>query len=65
MIHDRRSSLATYASGLLSEGRAVFSADEAERALGISRGAFLPVDKISVAAPVLPASISRLILGIF
>ncbi len=41
MIKDRRSSLSSYASGLLSEGRTVFSADEAERALGISRGAFL------------------------
>ena len=41
MIHDRRSTLSSYASRLLSEGRIVFSAGEAESALGISRGAFL------------------------
>ena len=41
MIHDKRSKLSSYASRLLSEGRLVFSAGEAERALGISRGAFL------------------------
>lgn len=41
MIYDRRSNLSTYASGLLSEGRMVFSADEAVQALGVGRGAFL------------------------
>ncbi|MCY4362405.1 MAG: hypothetical protein OXE42_09520 [Gammaproteobacteria bacterium] len=41
MIHEKRSTLSSYASRLLSEGRLVFSAGEAERALGISRGAFL------------------------
>ena len=41
MIHDRRLTLSSYASCLLSEGRIVFSAGEAERALGIRRGAFL------------------------
>lgn len=41
MIRERRFTLSSYASGLLSEGRVVFSADEAEKALGIGRGAFL------------------------
>ena len=41
MIRERRLTLSSYASGLLSEGRVVFSADEAEMALGIGRGAFL------------------------
>ncbi len=41
MTQERRSTLSSYASGLLSEGRVVFSANEAERALGIGRGAFL------------------------
>ena len=41
MLYDQRSKLSTYASGLLSEGRMVFSADEAGEALGIGRGAFL------------------------
>ena len=41
MIHAQRKTLSSYASGLLSEGRVVFSADEAERALEIGRGAFL------------------------
>ena len=41
MIHDRRSALSGFVSGLLSTGRTVFIAEEAERALGVSRGAFL------------------------
>ncbi len=41
MIYNRRSNLSTYASGLLSEGRMVFSAEEAARVLRIGRGAFL------------------------
>jgi predicted transcriptional regulator of viral defense system len=41
MIPDQRSNLASYASGLLSAGRATFARPEAERALGIARGPFL------------------------
>ena len=41
MIHDRGSALSSYVSGLLSVGRAVFTAEEAEQALGVGRGAFL------------------------
>ena len=41
MIQDRRSSVSSYVTGLLSAGRVVFSREEAERALGIGRGAFL------------------------
>lgn len=41
MIHDQRSALSRYVSGLLSEGRTVFTADEAEQALGVGHGAFL------------------------
>ena len=41
MVHDRRSGLSSYASGLLAVGRTVFTAVEAERALGVGRGAFL------------------------
>ena len=41
MIHDRRSALSKYVNGLLSAGRTVFTAEEAVRALGIGRGAFL------------------------
>ena len=41
MIHDQRSALSGFVSGLLSTGRTVFIAEEAERALGVSRGAFL------------------------
>ena len=41
MLHDRRSALSGYVSGLLSTGRTVFTADDAERALGIGHGAFL------------------------
>ncbi|TWC77312.1 putative transcriptional regulator of viral defense system [Rhizobium sp. SJZ105] len=36
-----RSTLSSYASGLLATGRGVFSADEAQQEIGISRGAFL------------------------
>ena len=41
MIRVERSSLASYASSLLAAGRGVFSADEAQKEIGISRGAFL------------------------
>ena len=41
MLHDRRSALSSYVSGLLSAGQVVFTAKEAERALGIGHGAFL------------------------
>ena len=41
MLHDRRSALSGYVSGLLSAGRTVFTADEAEHALGVGHGAFL------------------------
>ncbi len=41
MLHDRRSALSSYVSGLLSAGQVVFAAEEAERALGIGHGAFL------------------------
>ncbi len=41
MIHDRRSGLSGYVSGLLSAGQVAFTAEEAERTLGIEHGAFL------------------------
>lgn len=41
MIHDQRSALSAYASGLLSAGRTVFTAEEARDALGVGHGAFL------------------------
>ena len=41
MLHDRRSALSGYVSGLLSAGQVVFTAEQAERALGIGHGAFL------------------------
>lgn len=41
MVHDQRSALSTYLASLLSAGRVVFSAEEAEQALDVSRGAFL------------------------
>ena len=41
MICDRRSFLSDYVNGLLSAGRTVFTAEEAEQALGVGRGAFL------------------------
>ena len=41
MLHDQRSALSGYVSSLLSAGRTVFTADEAEHALGIGHGAFL------------------------
>ncbi|MBB4020110.1 MULTISPECIES: type IV toxin-antitoxin system AbiEi family antitoxin domain-containing protein [Alphaproteobacteria] len=41
MVHDQRSALSSYVSGLLSAGRTVFTAEEAEAALGVGRGAFL------------------------
>ena len=37
MITDRRLTLSSYASRLLSEGRIAFSANEAEQALGVTR----------------------------
>ncbi len=41
MFHDQRSALSGYVSGLLSTGQTVFTAEEAEQALGIGHGAFL------------------------
>lgn len=41
MLHDQRSALSRFASGLLNEGRTVFTAEEAEQALGVGHGAFL------------------------
>ena len=41
MFYDQRSALSGYVSGLLSTGRTVFTADEAEQALGVGHGAFL------------------------
>ena len=41
MFHDRRSPLSSFVSGLLSAGQVVFTAEEAEHALGIGHGAFL------------------------
>ena len=41
MLHDQRSALSGYVSSLLSTGRTVFTAEEAEHALGIGHGAFL------------------------
>lgn len=41
MVHDQRSALSSYVSGLLSTGRTVFTAEEAEQTLGVGRGAFL------------------------
>ena len=41
MVYDRRSGLSRYVSGLLSAGRTVFTAEEAEQALGVGHGAFL------------------------
>ena len=41
MLHDKRSALSSYISALLGSGRTVFTAEEAERALGAERGAFL------------------------
>lgn len=41
MILSERAALSSYASSLLAKGRGVFSADEALKEIGISRGAFL------------------------
>ena len=41
MFHDQRSALSSYVSGLLSSGRTVFTAEEAEQAIGVGHGAFL------------------------
>ena len=41
MLYDQRSPLSGYVSGLLSAGQVVFTAEEAEHALGIRHGAFL------------------------
>jgi len=41
MVHDQRSALSSYVSSLLSAGRTVFTAEAAEQALGVGRGAFL------------------------
>ena len=41
MIYGKRPSLSSYISHLLSSGKVVFTATEAEQAIGIGRGAFL------------------------
>ena len=41
MLHDKRSALSGHVSSLLTSGRTVFTAEEAERGLGVGRGAFL------------------------
>ena len=41
MLCDKRSTLSSFVSGLLSSGRMVFTAEEAEQALGVEHGAFL------------------------
>ena len=41
MLHDQRSALSRYVSNLLSSGRTVFTAEEAEQTLGVGHGAFL------------------------
>jgi predicted transcriptional regulator of viral defense system len=41
MIGRERSTLSSFALGLLAAGRSVFSADEAQQAIGVGRGAFL------------------------
>lgn len=41
MVYDQRSALSGYISDLLSRGRTVFAAEEAEEAIGVGRGAFL------------------------
>lgn len=41
MVYDQRSALSSFISDLLSKGRTVFAACEAEERLGIDRGAFL------------------------
>ena len=41
MVHDQRSALSSYVSSLLSIGRTIFTAEEAEQSLGVGRGAFL------------------------
>lgn len=41
MVHDRRSALSGFVHDLLSRGRTVFTAGEAEEALGVGRGALL------------------------
>ncbi|MDR2215976.1 MAG: type IV toxin-antitoxin system AbiEi family antitoxin [Nevskiaceae bacterium] len=41
MIKSKRLALSSYVSSLLAAGRGVFSADEAQKQIGVSRGAFL------------------------
>ena len=41
MLLDQRSTLSGFVSGLLSAGQVVFTAEEAEQALGVGHGAFL------------------------
>jgi predicted transcriptional regulator of viral defense system len=41
MIRVERSALSSYTSGLLSKGRSVFSAAEAQKEIGVGQGAFL------------------------
>jgi len=41
MVHDQRSALSSYINRLLSLGRTIFTAEDAEIEIGVSRGAFL------------------------
>ena len=41
MVHDQRSALSSYVNSLLSQGRIVFTADDAQTELGVEHGAFL------------------------
>lgn len=41
MVHDQRSALSSHITDLLSQGRVIFTSEEAEQAIGVSRGAFL------------------------
>lgn len=41
MVHDQRSALSSHITDLLSQGRVIFTSEEAEQTLGVSRGAFL------------------------
>jgi hypothetical protein len=56
MIRVERYALSSYASGLLAAGRGVFSADEAQKEIGISRGAGGPqsTPPTGISAPKVP-----------
>jgi len=41
MVYYQRSGLSSFINDLLAKGRSVFTANEAEKALGVDRGAFL------------------------